>query len=350
MFEREDGTADADLRCVAVADVAVVALAVVPALAPLRPLALPVLLVAPGYALVAACYPGRAVPLDATVREGPDDPGLSPLGRLALSLAGSVAVVAAVGLPLALLGRFAALPVVGGVCALVAALLALAWYRRRRRTDAFDVDPAAALSSLRAWSHGTRTDAVLTAACVVALAATGGVVYADANATAAAPGSTSAGLLGPANASDTPPLTAGETTTYRVAVSNHGARPANATVVASLETYGPNATAGETLPEPRSRDVVGRSTRAVGADSTAVVSVPVRPPESAPNARLVLLVYRGAAPADPTVETADAELHRWTAVGDAGTDAGANERMGTSGNASVTEVAAVVAAPSGVAA
>ncbi|GGN16758.1 DUF1616 domain-containing protein [Halarchaeum nitratireducens] len=320
MFERGDGSTDGDLLCVAVASALVPAVAFVPALAPLRPLTLPVLLLAPGYAFVAACYPGRAASLGASVTEGPDDPRLSTLGRLALSLGGSAAVVASVSLPLALLGRFAALPVAAGVSALVAVLLGTAWNRRRRRTDAFGVDPSAALSCLGTWSHGTRTDAVLTGACVVALVATGGVVYADAN--AADPGPTSAALLAPANGSDARTLTADATAPYRVAVSNPDSEPANATVVAALETYAPNATDDATLPDPRSREVVGRQTRSVDADSTAVVVVPVRPTQPASNARLVFLVYRGGVPADPTVANADAELHRWVAVG--GTDAAAS--------------------------
>jgi len=324
MFEHGDGSTDVDLLCVAVASAFIPVLAFIPALSSLRPLALPILLLAPGYAFVAACYPGRAISRDASVTEGPDDPRLSTLGRSVLSLAGSVAVVAAVALPLALLGRFAAIPVVAGVSALIAVLLAVAWYRRRRRTDAFGVDPVAALSRLGTWSHGTRTDAVLTGACVVALVAAGGVVYADAN--AAEPGPTSAALLAPANASDARTLTADATTTYRVAVSNPDARSANATVVALLETYGPNATDAATLPDPRNRDALGRWTQSVDADSTAVVDVPVRPAEAASNARLVFLVYRDDVPADPTAGNADAELHRWVAVGAADTVAGAGNR------------------------
>ncbi|GAA0307707.1 hypothetical protein GCM10009066_21700 [Halarchaeum salinum] len=314
--------ADSDLLAVLVATLVLVALAFVPALAPLRPLALPALLVAPGYAFVAACYPSRA-PADESTPEGPDDPRLSTLGRLALSLAGSVAVVAAVGLPLALLGRFAARPVVAGIGALVAALLVVAWARRRRQVNAFGVDPAAARSRVASWSHGTSTDAVLTVACVVALVVTGGVVYADTTATNADPAS--AALLGPVNDSastDTGTLTVGTTTTYRVAVSSPGTRSVNATVVPVVETYGPNATNGTTLPAPTERRVLTGQTRIVDANATAAIDVPVRPTERAPNARLVFLVYRDDVPAEPTIGTAASELHRWVAIdaADAGTD------------------------------
>ncbi|QLC34904.1 DUF1616 domain-containing protein (plasmid) [Halarchaeum sp. CBA1220] len=313
----------ADLLGVACAVLLALAVAVLPVVreTPLRAVvALPVLLVGPGYALVAACYPHASALAGDGEHEGPDDPRLSALGRLALAIGGSVAVVGAVGLGAAALGAFRARTVLPGVGALTLALCGVAWYRRRRTHAALRYRPALgdARARLAAWSHGSRLDAALTVVAVVAvLGAAGGVYAHDAGAGGAAD-STHAALLhaenGTAVAADYPHnLTVGAPANYTVAVGATDAT--NATVLAVLERYDANATrSDDALPTPVSRTELDRVDVAVPAGGEALASVTVRPDAPAERARLVFLVYHGAVPSDPTAATADDELHAWVRV------------------------------------
>ncbi|GGL37807.1 hypothetical protein GCM10009037_21730 [Halarchaeum grantii] len=315
----------ADLLGVACGVLLASAVAVLPVVreTPLRAVvALPVLLVVPGYALVAACYPRASALAGDGEREGPDDPRLSALGRLALAIGGSVTVVGAVGLGAAALGAFGARTVLPGVSALTLALCGVAWYRRRRTHAALRYRPALgdARARLAAWSHGSRLDAALTVVAVVAvLGAAGGVYAHDAGGAGGAADSTHAALLHAENgttvAADYPrTLTVDAPATYTVAVGASGAT--NATVVTVIERYDANATASdESLPDPVSRTELDRVDVAVPTGGEALASVTVRPDAPAERARLVFLVYHGAVPSDPTAANADDELHAWVRVG-----------------------------------
>lgn len=358
------GTAgDADLLTVAAAVVALDALVVLPVLrdTPLRPLlSVPVLLVGPGYALVAALYPDDPPVVGLDTTDGPDDPRLSRLGRLALSLAGSVAVVAGVGLVAAVYARFAAVTVVPGVSAATLALLALARIRRRRAHPGVrdGVDVAALRDRARVWIARDRFDVILSVVVLLAVvgAATGVYVHAaganvdpgtaallapagDGSGTTA---SGSSGAIGYVAAGYPRDLTVGHAARYAVAVSNPGQSAAPVTVVAVLERYPAGARGDATLPSPTASTVLARASATADAGGTATLPVSVTPTDPGSDDRLAFLVYRGAVPSSPTPANADDELHLWVRVASAGASP-------TKASTTATTAAAAVATPTPVA-
>lgn len=204
---------------------------------------LPVVLLAPGYALVSAVFPraGEAAPTPGTTVW---------TARLCLSVAGSVVALTVVGVALDFsVWGFQREAVVVGLAAVTLAAVAVAWLRRRRLADA---DPAGvSLSTVGSRSRslavgGGALDAALT---LVVLAAAVGTVAVVAEDTTASGEVTEFYVLGETDANELVAgaypenLTAGEPVTVGIGVGTTRGSGFEGRVVATLErvAVGPDA-------------------------------------------------------------------------------------------------------------
>ena len=236
----------ADLLAVGTTALLAVAVAFTPA-GEFRPLAIvvgvPFVLLVPGYALVSAVFPRAA--------ETAPSSDMSWLGRLGLSVGGSVVAVAVVAgaLDFTIWG-FQRGPVVLGLAAVSLAGLAVAWYRRR--TLPAEVRAGATTAAV---GHRTRSlvvgsswvSTLLTIVVVVAAAGAVGVVAQDTTETGTVTefyilGQNDAGELVAGSYPEN--VTAGEPTTVGIGVGTTETDGFSGTVVASLErvTVAGNAT------------------------------------------------------------------------------------------------------------
>lgn len=222
---------------------------------PLRvPLGLLFILVAPGYALVAALFPERQRPAPrSAAADAVSTRGLGALERAALSLGLSIAVVPLLGLALNYTPWGIRLtPLLVTVAAFTLGMTAIA-YRRRAKLPgllrlqiAFTLEPPA-------WRGLGPLDKALTVALVVAiLVAAGAVAYV---ATAPRPGEsfTEFYVLGPGGMAEDYPtqLAPGENGTAIVGVRNHEGAPTTYLVRASWVSgnVSANETGAETFVE-----------------------------------------------------------------------------------------------------
>lgn len=273
-------------------------------------LVLPYVLFVPGYAVVSALYPDGAGPLrpaDA-VPNGPDDPDLSPLGRVVLSLGASVGVVAAVAITLDFtVWGFQRLPLVAGVGLFTFVAAAVAAYRRQRVRNPAGVGRDAFVAGLsKAVGDDTRSRVLSAVAVLCVVSAAGAVAMAD----PATPGDdlrTASLVAGEDAAADDyqRTLTVGEPTDYTLSLENGAEDALRATVVVQLQTVD----VGETV-RVTDRTELRRVEVEVPANGRESVTTPVVP-ASAGERRLTQLVYFGDAPDTATVETADREVHLW---------------------------------------
>lgn len=266
--------------------------------------AIPLVLLLPGYALVAALFPARP---DASQW----DPGhLTSPGwgaRAAMSLVASALVVAVVGVLLSSVGALRLVPVVlalGGVTcsgALVARI-------RRSGVDVDDrADPVSA-ASLRTTPSRlgiSGVQAVTLAVAVLVLVGTlgfaggtptQGTAYSEASLL-----TNDGELLG---ADETLTLVSGEETAVQVRVANHEGGPTTYEIVGQLQRVGPNGTVLD-------QQQIDRGQVRVAAEETAVVERQIEPATTGEALRLQYLVYTGSVPDEPGSGTADLSLRLW---------------------------------------
>jgi uncharacterized membrane protein len=269
---------------------------------PLRTVvALPVLLLVPGWVVVAAVFPAAGGPGDARRS------GIDGLERVALAVAVSIPVLTGIGLALALapiqLGLATVLPALNLVV-----LLGVALAVRRRRalpeSQRFHVpvrrwfrDRRAAMRSAERTRRETLLTALLGISVLVALA---GVTYA-----VAAPYQgetytefyllTENGTQGLVAADYPYNGTVGEPTAITVGIENHEGERTNYTVTAQLQRLG-NQTS--TVVELDRFDVD------IDHNETWHGSRTFEPTVSGDDIRLVYLLYRGSPPADQSIDTA----------------------------------------------
>jgi uncharacterized membrane protein len=273
-----------------------------------RPLAvvvgIPFVLLVPGYALVSAVFPraGETGPL-------PGD-GTSWLGRLGLSVGGSVVAVGVVGgvLDFSVWG-FSRDAVVAGLCVWTLVATAVAWYRRRTLTgaDSAGADHRAIWARLRALVAGEGiVGVVLTLVVVVAAVGAVGVVVEQSAETEPV---TELYILGETESgervADGYPsnLTAGEPTTLDVGV---GATTAafEGTVVARLERV---RVRGDSVRVTESRQL-GSFAVSVPADERVLREHTVRPTMVGERLRLTYRLYqRGSS-------SPRQQVHIWVSV------------------------------------
>ncbi|MDS0261393.1 DUF1616 domain-containing protein [Haloarcula sp. S1CR25-12] len=304
--DRWTATADLGVTVLSVALVAVVAFS--PA-GSVRPLALavgvPFVLLVPGYAFVSAVFPRAG-------ETGPtDEPGMSWLGRLGLSVGGSVVAVGVVGglLDFTVWG-FQREAVVAGLCLFTLAATVVAWYRRRR----LPVDRRAGTTA-GAIAARTRTavrgDGVAgTLLTLVVLLSAAGAVGVVAEESANDGLVTEFYLLGEDGSgelvADSYPeaATVGEPTTVGVGVGTTGPRAFDGRVVARLERI---TREGDTI-RVRDARVLDQFSVRVGPGETTVRRHTVQPPFAGERLRLTYRLYRAGA------DSPLRQVHIWLTV------------------------------------
>lgn len=273
----------------------------------------------PGYALVAALFP-RGSP-GSTSR--PADGRLNALSprptgpeRFALSVGLSVAATGLVGLGLSFTPYEVRLvPVLAAISVLTLGAVVTAAVRRRRLPprDRFAVPYADWIAAARdavgvSAATGRRDRALNGFVLVCLLLAASGAAY-----TVLPPeeGFTEFYLLdrtanGELTAEQYPTeFDAGEPRSLAVGVRNSGEKPRTYTVAVQLQRL--DARNGQT--RVIDREDLDRFRVTAGPNETVVRNHTVAPGMTGTNLRLTYLLYRGRAPADPTVETAHREVH-----------------------------------------
>jgi uncharacterized membrane protein len=305
----------ADLWLVAL--VTAVAWAGLALLPPGHPLAVVVavafLLVAPGYALTAALFPGAS--RDATASAGP---GVDLPERLAYSLALSIVVSPLVGMALGLspAGLWASPLVlaVGGATLLAAGVAAV---RRASLPAEARFDPVA---DLRTREPDWLVLVVVSLAVLAAVGAVGTAVVQPPGEAFSELYLLSPGADGGLVAGATPgSVTLGEPVELVVGVDNHEGVATAYTVVATLQRVDGGGTVTESVE-------VGRWRATVADGEGWRLAHEVRPAMAGEDLRLAYLLYAGDVPAEPSLETADYEVHLWLDVVDpaaGGTEAAA---------------------------
>lgn len=279
-------------------------------------------LLAPGYALVAAAFPAR--PRDGAAH----GPGHGE--RAALALGASLALLPPVGLVHAFAGRpFETGPLVGTLAATVLLLSGVAAVRR------FALSPAeryrapsvlVATAGARAWlSRSDRVDTVLSGLLTLAvLVAVGSLVYGVA-APQQAGAYTGVTVLatdgdGSLAASNYPTnLTAGEERDLTLRVENARDAAVEYAVVVELQRVTRPAPGNLTVTD---RERLAGTTLTVGAGETRFWRHGIAPTTTGDGLRLTYYVYRGSVPAVPRTGTAARTTHLWVNVGSSGASVG----------------------------
>ena len=321
--DRAGASADADLVAAVALALAAVAATLLPPLAdtPLRAaLGFGFVLLAPGYALVAALFPGRAAAgrREDSAATGRDAPG--DAARAALGVLSSVVLAALVGVALSLTVGLTPASAVVALAAVTVGGAALA--ARRRRTlapeERFTVPLGAWTAATRSalTDPETRGDAALNVVlAVVVVVSLGGVAYAT-----AVPGDgerfTEFYLLaedadGDLVAAGYPTeFTAGEPRSQYVGLRNREGETVSYTVVVQLQ----RVTVTNDSVRVRERESLRRFTPEVAAGETWRRNHTVVPTLTGERLRLTYLLYRGAPPAEPTVGNADQYAYTWIDV------------------------------------
>lgn len=274
---------------------------------------------APGYALVAALHPdrGRGV----SVENSPGYTNVDTLGRLALAVGLSIALVPLLGILLSFTPwRINPLPFVGGIAAFTTAGAVVAVARRAsvRSEERFGMRVRRTAGRVRTWlfvTPDTRTDAALNVMLAVGLVlAVGGVGFAAVTAESGE-SMTEFSLLtrggdGTLVADDYPTtFTAGEPKPVVVGIGNHEGESRRYTVVVELQRVADDD--GTTVVETQT---LQRFRTRVAADRTVRSRVSLAPRMTGENLRLAFLLYRGTPPENPTIENAYRETHLWVEV------------------------------------
>lgn len=286
------------------------------------------LLIAPGYAAVAALFPRSA---DGT---GEEDRTPTGIERLALAVAASALLVPVLGIGLTVAGvGVGTRPLLVGLNAVVFGGVGSAALRRSRRPGDERPDRGAWGSSagesrtsfapaIRDW---TALDVGLAVLLVAALATVGFAAVAPSG------GHTELYLLtenesGDLVAGDYPSnVTVGENRSLTLGVHNNWKTAADYTVVVQFQRVATNGTAdGEASASPArsaegdvrvlERTETHRFTPSLAPNETWHRRHTVSPPFAGERVRLVYLLYRDDPPREPTVSNADREVHLWLDV------------------------------------
>lgn len=306
------------LGFVVVADVLLFALP--PDLVAVRTLVgFPLLFFVPGYALLAALYPGRES------NEGlPTGPPFDLPQRAAFSFGLSVGVLPPLALVHDVTGVGFALPAVAGSLTLLTVLaLLVATVRRGRLPESERFYPG-----IRRWP-GAVADAVTRGSSrevavnvALALAVTAAVVAVAYSIAVPVSGEsyTTFALLTESDDGDLvaggypTELAAGEEAQLVVSVENHEGESVEYTVVVAVQRVRTTGGSAEVV-EQRELD---RMTETVAAGQRWERQHAVVPEMTGENLRLAYLLYKDGAPADPRPGTAYRETHIWISVGDEG--------------------------------
>lgn len=273
-------------------------------------LAVPFLLVLPGYAFVSAILPEspERYPAGKADSEPNGQPGW-PV-RVALSLAASVLIVGTVGVFLNATGGFGREPAILFVSTITIVFVLIAWLRRLMRA------PDQRANALR--GNPGRIAGVLgntplqRIVMVLALVALVSAVAFAATAPSDSERFTEFYVLAENESGDLvadgfpETVEAGEGAPMHFAIENHEQRPMTYDVIV-LAQPGGQGSAGELL----DRYEVG-----VDAGERVIVERTVAPETPAPETRLDILLYKDGVPAEPSRDNADVSLQVWVDVTD----------------------------------
>lgn len=325
---------------------------VLPAAHPLRVLlTLPTLLLAPGYAITLAVFPGtgasdRRSEVD-PIREASNRPaGLDGIERLALAFGLSVVSLPLIAMALAAGGfAYEATPVLIAVAVFTALVLAVGSARRFGTSPAFRYAPSARTlrTRLARFTDSSSADGVLNV--VLLVVAVSAVASLGVAVSAPQDGSTytQVSLLaedtsGELSASGYPTnLTRNQVGDVVLSVTNREDRPTTYTVAVQLQQVGPD---GGVV----SRSELDRFSLDTDSGTTTRVRHEFRVPRVGDDQRVAYLLYRGDAPDDPTFESAYRKTYLWVDVrplGTSDTDPGAV--AGTDGDGTRSTTASGVA-------
>ncbi|UWG47978.1 Membrane associated protein with extracellular Ig-like domain, a component of a putative secretion system [Halanaeroarchaeum sp. HSR-CO] len=270
---------------------------------------LPLLVFLPGYALMAAIFP--AAPSQEVVGERFDGGRTSWVGRLAMAIAASPVIVAAVGYLLSLTVGIGRVPAVVGIGTVTVLGVLVAGVRRNRLAPngrAAPLDGALPVVENLFGTSGLQkvTTAVALIAFVVAVAYVG-VTPADGDAYS------EVALLSENETGDlvatgyTSTYVAGQEEPHHIAVWNHEGNETTygvVTVVQSVDSNG-SVTAQQRLDE---------TTVTVEDGKRAVVERSIAPTMTGSELRLHTAVYKGGLPDEPRPAEAPYSVHRWIVV------------------------------------
>lgn len=262
------------------------------------PLALPILLVTPGYGLVTALFPTSARDSDTTPTAGriasyvPD--GLPLFERMTVAVVVSIAIVPFVALLVDVVIGFDITFVLAGVSLITVGASGIAVVRRLRSDDV----PASGATSTKRQS--VLTDKITIGALVVAVLLVGSTAAFALTAPSDRPDQTEFYV---GNTTDTGEFVAtgypkafelGEERTYKLKIRSNADDPRQYEIVALFGGADSSGTATE----------LSRVTTTVQPGETATVDYPVAPTESGENLTVQFLLYQGSAPPNPTADTA----------------------------------------------
>ena len=283
-------------------------------------LGLPLLLFAPGYALVSLLFPG-ATPDDvaersvARVRER----GLGGGERAALGVGVSLALVPPLGVALTVVWTIDPTPVLASVSALTVAFAVGAAVRRLRRPA--DRRFAVPLRSWLADTRGAVGAGPADAALNVGLAAAVVIAFAAVGFSVAVPGPgqqyTDVSLLtqnetGELVAEDYPSeFTTGESKPIVLSLQNREGERTSYTVVVELQRVRQASDGSANVVQDRE---LARFTPSVDAGSTWRTRHDATPTMTGDDMRLTYLLYRGEPPESPTTSNAYEHVHVWVNV------------------------------------
>lgn len=305
---------------------------------------LPFVLFVPGYAFIAALFP-EAGTREANARDTPEttseddvetskegqtgrellDRGIDGIERVALSFGLSIAVVPLIGLVLNFTPwGIRLVPIMLSVSGFTVCCVAVAARRRWALPDdeQFHVPYRRWVADARTelFEPDNRVDAALNVVLVLSiLLAAASVTYAVA-VPKQGESFTEFYLLtenesGELVAADYPTnFTVGESRSLVIGVSNHEHERTNYTVVVQLQRVERQQRGNTTTLRVQERQELGRMRVRLAQNETWHQSYTVTPQMTGQNLRLVFLLYRGSAPAEPTVDNAYRETHLWINV------------------------------------
>ena len=278
-------------------------------------------LILPGYALVAALFPGR--PSGSISRSTPAtaySPGTTE--RLGLSFAFSLALLPIIAVAHGLFGiPFETTTVVTSVSALVVALSVVGILRRFALSPTERYSPPSLLgygARARNWlGAGTAVDTVLSLVLVAAVVLAVGSLAFGLTGPTQGESFTSVSLVtqtesGDYVASNYPTnFSAGETANLTLKVENHHETAGDYTAVVELQRVRGNDSDSMEITE---RKRIKTLEAEVPANGTWTATHQVQPNMTGSNLRLTYYVYRGDVPETPTTESADGQVHLWVTV------------------------------------
>lgn len=286
---------------------------------------LPLLFFVPGYAVLAALFPGPIYrpATDAGVRPVRSPP-FDHVRRAAYAFGVSVALLPLLALVLAVAGVVVSLSsVLGSLTVVVLVGLGVGTVRRNQLPDSERYrlplgDWVDAVSG--AFYDRSRWTTVGNALVAVAMAAALVVVLASVVTPISGEAYTNFALLTETEGGDLvaggypTDLAEGEALSLVVSVENHERQAVDYTVVVAVQRVATGDGSAEVL-EQRELDRFG-TTLAAGEQWERQTSV--TPTMTGDDLRLTYLLYRGDAPEEPSAETAYRDLHLWLSVGQGG--------------------------------